>query len=210
MATDLRAQLAAAFPQVEHQLVFFEKGSPHPPYNELDCYETLKKFCAEFLPLSPFKDPRGKQVSIVKGNFPKLVDLDHKTLAREDFSASKIVECIENKTFDLNHYKSMESARMRTLFWLPEVLCNPDAIYKNGHKIIAGDEVYVKVYDKMGSNVKLVFTMDVQKRGQLVRTVPITSFLTDPEMVINFVSGQPRYRRPQTPKPPEGGDGVSV
>jgi hypothetical protein len=210
MALDLREQLAAAFPQVEHQLSFYEKGSKHPPYNELDCCGTLEKFCAEFLPLSPFTDPRGKQVKIVKNNFPKLVDLEHKTLTREDFSAAQILKCIENKSFDLDHYMPMESARMRTLFWIPEVLCDPDAIYKNGHKIIAGDEVYVRVYDKMGSKVKLIFTMDIKDNGRLIRTVPVTSFMTDPAMVISFVSGQPLYRRPKTPKPPEGGDGVSV
>lgn len=205
MTSDLRQQLAAAFPQVDHQRAFFEKGAPHPAYNELNCRDTFKLFCEQFLPLSPFIDPRGKQVKIVKGNFPKLVDLEHKTLTRKDFPAFRIIESIENGTFDLGDYKTMEFARMRTLFWLPEVICDPDAIYENGHKIIAGDEVYVRVYDKMGSKVKLVFTMDIRANGRLVRTVPVTSFLTDPGMVIKFVSGQPRYKRPKAAQPPEGG-----
>ena len=71
----------------------------------------------------------------------------------------------------------------------------PDAIYRNGHKIIAGDEVYVRVYDKLGSRVKLLFTMDIRKNGKVIRTVPVTSFLTDPDTVINFITGQPLYRK---------------
>jgi hypothetical protein len=208
MNSDLRQQLAKAFPQVEHQLAFFEKGSRHPLYNDLSCAATLKKFCDDFLPLSPFVDPRGKAVQIVKGNFPKLVDLAHKTMSREDFPARKIIECIENGTFDMEHYQSMELARMKTLFWLPEVITNPDAIYKNGHKIIAGNEVYVRVYDKMGSKVKLLFTMDILRRGKIIRTVPVTSFLTDPGMVINFISGQPRYQRVKQLSHPEVAESV--
>lgn len=195
MPSDLRQQLAAAYPQVEHQLAFYGCGSPHPPYNEGDCKETLERFCKELLPRSPLIDPRKKEVSIVKGNFPKLVDISHKTLSKEEFPASSIVRCIEDGTFCLDHYKPMETARMRTLFWLPEVICDPDSIYKNGHKIIAGDEVYVRVYNKMGSRVKLVFTQSLYRQGKRIRTVPITSFMTDPEMVIRFVAGQPLYRK---------------
>ncbi|MGA2046760.1 MAG: hypothetical protein ABSG96_03665 [Terracidiphilus sp.] len=197
MALDLRQQLAAQFPQLEHQLAFFARGSRHLPYNEADVAGTLIRFSAEILPISPLVDPRGKQVSIVKGNFPKLVDLEHKTLKKQDFPAFQVLECIENGTFDPAHYVIPDSSRMKTLFWLPEVIQDPDAIYKNGHKIIAGHEVYVRVYDKMGSKVKLFFTMDISNKGKYVRTVPVTSFLTDPEMVINFVSGQPLYQRPK-------------
>jgi len=196
MTLDLREQLAAAFPQVEHQLVFYARGAKHPPYNEMSVPDTLIRFCQDILPLSPLVDPLNRRVSIVKGNFPKLVDLEHGTLRKEDFRASEMIKCIENRTFDPHHYQIPDSSRMKTLFWLPDVITDPDAIYRNGHKIIAGDEVYVRVYDKMGSKVKLLFTMGVKQKGRLIRTVPVTSFLTDPEMVINFITGQPLYRRP--------------
>jgi len=60
------------------------------------------------------------------------------------------------------------------------VLRDPDAIYPNAHKIVAGDEVYVRVYDKMGSNVKLAFAQDIKKHSKLISTVVITSFSADP------------------------------
>ena len=204
MGLDLRQQLAEHFPRLEHQLAFYARGAKHPPYNHASVADTLARFCAEILPMSPLEDPRKKRVSIVKGNFPKLVDLEHKTLKKKDFPAFQIIECIENGSFDPDHYEIPDLSRIRTLFWLPEVIQDPDAIYKNGHKIIAGDEVYVGVYDKDGSKVKLLFTMDkYDKKGKYIRTVPVTSFLTDPEMVINFVSGQPLYQRPKQKEPPE-------
>jgi hypothetical protein len=81
VAIDLRQQLAAQFPQVEHQLAFYAVGSKHPPYNEKNVGDTLAQFCQDILPLSPIEDPRKKQVKIVKGNFPKLIHLEHKSLA---------------------------------------------------------------------------------------------------------------------------------
>lgn len=197
MALDLRQQLAAQFPQLEHQLAFYERGSQHPPYNHASVAETLIRFCDEILPRSPFEDPRQKRVSLVKGNFPKLVDLEHKTLKREDFPAFQVIKCIEDGTFNPDHYQIPDGSRISTLFWLPEVITDPDSIYRNGHKQIAGDEVYVRVYDKQGAPVKLFFTMDKRdKKGSIIRTVPVTSFLTDPAKVINFITGQPLYRRP--------------
>ena len=196
MTLDLRQQLAAAFPQAEHQLAFYARGAKHPPYNEKSVADTLAQFCQEVLPLSPLLDPREKQVSIVKGNFPKLIDLEHRTLTRGDLSAIEIIRSIEDGTFEPEHYQISDSSRMKTLFWLPDVVRDPDAIYKNGHKIIAGDEVYVRIYDKLGSRAKLLFTMDIQRKGKIIRSVPVTSFLTDSEMVMKFIAGQPLYRRP--------------
>ena len=99
--------------------------------------------------------------------------------------------------FDVGNYEPHRDDRLRTLFWLPEVLTDPDAIYPNAHKIVAGDQVYVRVYDKMGSTVKLAFTKDVTKRGVVIQTVLITSFLTDPKTAMSYVRGQPIYQRPK-------------
>jgi len=191
---DLKEQLARAFPQIEHQTAFYAKGSRHPAYNHKSIADTFQQFKEAMLP-GPFIDPRGKKISIVKGNFPKLIDLEHQTLSREEIKASEIIQSIEDGTFNEGLYSIEDSSRITTLFWIPELIRDPDAIYRNGHKIIAGDEVYVRVYDKLGSKVKLLFTMDIAKGRKIIRTVPITSFLTDPNMVINFITGQPLYRR---------------
>jgi hypothetical protein len=104
MGSDLREALAAAMPDAEDRLLFYGKGSKRPPYNMLDVAETLKKFCAEILPASPFTDPRGIKISIVKGNFPKLAGLAHKTLKKEELRATEIIQQIESGTFDLGDY----------------------------------------------------------------------------------------------------------
>jgi hypothetical protein len=200
LSSDLREQLAAAFPQVGHQLVLDVKGAKHPPYNALGVAESLLRYCEDLLPLSPLIDPRGKPLSVVKGNFSKLIDLKHKQLSKEELPASRIIECIENGTFDPDQYRILDLSRIRTLFWLPEVIGDPDAIYKNGHKIIPGDEVYVRIYDKQGARAKLVFTLDIRRKRHIIRTVPITSFLTELSMIRRFISGEPVYRRPQNDK----------
>jgi hypothetical protein len=192
---DLREQLAAAFPEQDHKLLFYKQGAKRAAYNELSVLETLKEFCSGLLKLSPFVDPRGKYIKIVEGNFPKLCGLVHATLSRDEFSASEIVSAIREGTFDLGDYDPVRDDRMRTIFCIPEVLTDPDAIYKNAHKIVIGDEVYVRVYNKMGSKVKLVFTMDIRQNGRVIRTVPITSFLTDPDTAVSYVKGVPLYRR---------------
>ncbi|SRR6266700_4348265 len=197
MVGDFREKLVAALAPENPKLLFYARGSKHPPYNQLPVKETLGKFCAEFLPLSPIIDPRQKPIAVVKGNFPKLAGLKHKTLSREDYPARKIVAAIENGTFDAGDYVSGLDDRIKTLFWLPELLRDPDAIYRNAHKIVAGDEVYVRVYDKMGSSVKLAFTMDLKRKGEIIRTVVITSFLTDPATAASYVKGKPLYARPK-------------
>jgi hypothetical protein len=196
MPSDWKSELAAAVPALEHHsMLFYAKGAVRPAYNNSTVSESLAKFRSEMLPLSPLKDPLGKPVSLVRENFPKLVDLEHRTLSRQDFNASSICDAIEQGLFDCAHYQKMDRDRLECLFWLPEVICDPDAIYNNGHKIVAGHHIYVKVYDKKGSSIKVAFTLDLFKKGKIIRTVPITSFLTDPATAISFVRGTPLYRR---------------
>jgi hypothetical protein len=206
---NFREKLAAVLPEHSHKLIFYARGAKHPPYNEEDVTGSLKLFCSEILPKCPLVDPRKKQIKLIKSNFPKLADLEHKTLSREEFTASDIVSSIENGSFALDDYRDMRQERLKCLLWLPEVICDPDAIYRNAHKIVAGDEVYVRVYDKMGSKVKLAFTMDIRDKKdkrRVIRTVIVTSFLTDPATAISYVKGDPVYLRPeQKNQPPESG-----
>jgi hypothetical protein len=176
MGASLRDQLAVALPEHRHKLLFYKNGRKHPAYNLLSVDETLKEYCSVLLPLSPLVDPRGKRISIVKGNFPKLAGLE--PINNQDQRATEIINAIENGTFNLGGYDPTRDDRLRTLFWIPETICEPDAIYRNAHKIVVGNEVYVSVYDKMGSTVKLIFTLDIRKNGKVIRTVPVTSFLS--------------------------------
>jgi hypothetical protein len=198
---DWKEQLARIAPASAHLRLFYAIGSAKPQYNELPVLESLKKFCADFLPLSPFIDPRKKEIKVVKNNFPKLAGLQHMTLDRDELTAGDIIAAIENGTFDPGDYDPTRDDRIQTLFWLPEVLTDPDAIYRNGHRIVAGNRVYVRVYDKMGSKVKLAFTLDYHKNRRLIRTVVVTSFLTNPADAISCIKGEPLYERPKSKEP---------
>jgi hypothetical protein len=203
MSLDLRNEFAAACPQEDQTPAFSEKGSKHSGYNDSSMADSLQRFCDEFLPKTPLVDPRGKKISIEEGNFPKLANLEHKTLKKEDFPAFQILQCLRDGTYDPSHYINPELDRLRTLFWIPELITDPDSIYRNGHKIIPADEVYVRVYDKEGARVKLFFSMDLWRKGKVIRTIPVSSFLTDPHKVSRFITGKPLYVRPLTTKPPE-------
>jgi len=81
--SDFRKQLsivlpdlaAAAYERSQHLSVLDAEGSPHPPHNYLGIADSLKKFDADFLPLSPLVDPRGRRGRILKNNFPKFLNL---------------------------------------------------------------------------------------------------------------------------------------
>jgi hypothetical protein len=195
MTSDFDEKLLTALAPFDHAQVFHARGCKCPKFNWLGVEETFERFCREFLPLCPLVDPRGKQVRVLKSNFPKLADLEHATLDRKQFPASRIVECLENGTFHEGDYKASRRERMQMLFWIPEVIANPDAIYKNGHKVVAGDEIYVRVFDKKGSKVKLVFTKNIGSHHEITHAVPITSFLTDARRARQMVKGDPLYLR---------------
>lgn len=186
MTEDFRTKLVQATGE-GHKLLFYAPGCRRPDYNALIVADSLTKFCNDVLPLSPLKTPL-RTIKIVKTNFPKLAGLEHKSLSKKQFCASDIIKEIEDGSFDMGNYNPDRDDRLRTLFWLPELLCDPDAIYLNAHKIVAGDHVFVRVYNKMGSTVKVAFTLDLKKRGKLISTVVVTSFLTNPGDAISFVN----------------------
>jgi hypothetical protein len=194
---DFREQLiavaAAAVPDMEGYDLFCAKGFPQPPLNHLSVHKTFKKFCIEFLPQCPILDPMGREVKIRKNNFPKFLNL--KVERGFPKKPSTIVEMLEIGTFVESEY-SFAQDRIQALFWVPDVLRDPDAIFKTkrgGEHLVKADEVYVKVYDKMGSKVKLVF---VDRVGRFKEMIFITSYLTAPHTAIKYCKGKPIYVRP--------------
>jgi len=197
MGLDLRTQLAALDSSLNHRLLFYACGSEHPPYNSLCLKQSLELFCRDFVPRCPLFDPRGKRVVIKRTNFPKLINIARHSKDEDRGVAWKLLETIERDDFDETVFRGdfkWETDRIRTLFWVPEVICDPDAIYRNGHTIIQGDEVYVRVYNKSGSKVKLLFAGGkTEQRDRFV----VTSFLTNPQDASDYVRGKPLYVRPQ-------------
>jgi hypothetical protein len=192
MGLDFRQHLGAALPEFDHKLIFNARGRKHPPINHLDVVQTFAKFKAEFLPLCPLEDPLGRDIKIESVNFRKLLNLKHRKLG-DKARAWKIIEELEQGTFDIANYTLPED-RIRHLFWIPEVITDPDAIYKNSHSVVKADEVFVCVYDKLGSKVKLAFTSTfVMKPTRRVEIV--TSYLTDAKTAMKCVEGHPIYLR---------------
>jgi hypothetical protein len=170
------------------------EGSPHPQHNYLKIGDTLEKFKAEFLPLSPLIDPRGRKILIRKTNFPKFLNLRPKD-EKNQKRAHTILEEIEAGSFVETDY-FFEQDRLQSLFWIPDVICKPDAIYKKkgGFGVVEAEEVYVKVYKKqnVGSPVKVVFTHRVKgSRGQ--DWIVISSYFTSRSTAKLYTDGEPLW-----------------
>ena len=104
--------------------------------------------------------------------------------------ASHVIRQLKGGEFqDAAHY--VESGRHRTLFWIPDVITDPDGIHLNAHPIVAGDEVYVKRYDKMGAEVKIV----VVEGTQGTQSIIITSLLTTESKLPSYVAMPPIWSK---------------
>ncbi len=193
MGNDLRAALINAFPKGDPRRIFYARGRKHPPYNELSIVESFKKFKTDFLPLCPLPDPLDRMIRIEDTNFRKLINLKHKTLG-DAARAYKIIDELENGTFDASNYEEIECDRIRTLFWVPDVIRDPDAIFKNNHGVVKADEVFVYVYDKLGSKIKLAFTSTFGPKFN-PRVEIVTSYLTDERTAMFCAKGKALYVR---------------
>lgn len=134
-----------------------------------------------------FKDPRDKTISVLEVNFPKLLGAKMAATGKKA-KASLVLTSLKNGTFNQNLYE-VETDRIETLFWIEDTICQCDSIHDNNHPVIEADEVYVKRYDKIGSEVKLVFVRNLQT-GQVVI---VTSFLTSPADLDRFVQMPPKW-----------------
>jgi hypothetical protein len=192
MTQTFRQKLAAVLPGEEHWALFDAKGCVPPPPNELSIVDTYAKFKSEFLPQCPIVDPRGEHVKINRNNFPKFLNLQIKP-GLQPKKASTIVGSIEAGKFNEDEY-TWAKDRIRALFWVPDIIRSPDAIYrkKRGYGLINADEVYVKVYDRLGSKVKLVF---IDRVGKHDTVIFITSYLTDAHTAVKYCDGRPVWQK---------------
>jgi hypothetical protein len=192
MDQSFREKLVAALPREEHKLLFYSKGELPPESNYSSISETFAKFRDEFLPQCPVVDPRGERVKIFRNNFPKFLNLEVRT-GFDPKKPSTIVKMIEDGTFKEEEY-TWARDRKEALLWVPGIIKNPDAIYrkKPNHGLIKASEVYVKVYERLGSKVKLVFIDRVGKHNDAIF---ITSFLTDAHTAVKYCDGAPVWSK---------------
>lgn len=134
-----------------------------------------------------FVDPRGTRVWFFDLNFPKLIKLqrpDPSTGKLVKATASRVLPFLRNGSFREADY-TWDAGRASTLLWLPDVIIHPDSIHPNSHRVIVGDQVYVKRYAKAGSPFKVLYTLVAPDSGH---RVPATSFWVPKDELKQYVA----------------------
>ncbi len=160
-------------------------GAPRPDYvQEASIADLFRKYEQELVGTFA-EDPLGTRVWFRDYNFPKLIQLSFRgTKAKASIAINHLRRNGSESDYAFDEY------RAKTLFWIPDVIKNADSIYVNGHKRIAGDQVYVKRYAKAGATLKVVFTQIDDEMNQRIVT---TSFQTDDEGLRRFVNSKPMW-----------------
>lgn len=175
------------------------EGAPCPAYSFCSIAAMFKRYEKELV--GKFvADPLGTRVWFMDYNFPKLIQLQFRG------KKAKAHRAIQHLRTDSPHESeySYDENRFSTLFWIPDVIVDPDSIHDNAHGVIVGDEVYVKRFAKAGSAFKLVFTMVDEELNQRVVT---TSFLTQEDRLAEFVKMPPKWvRKPKREQPQAEGE----
>jgi hypothetical protein len=120
MGVDLRTQLANAFPEHNHKLLFHVIGRTRPEYNELSLEATFARFQTDFLPLCPLTDKLGRKIEITKINFRKLIHLRHKTLG-DQARAWRIIKEFGDWNIQPRSLRSDRAGPHPLLFGLPPI-----------------------------------------------------------------------------------------
>ncbi|HWE87256.1 MAG TPA: hypothetical protein VG267_20080 [Terracidiphilus sp.] len=165
---DLKSQLAAIFPQ-----------PPECPKSR--AFNSIAELYAAFqkeLEGKMFSDPNGKTVTFIPEDFPHLVKLEFFDAKRKrwvDARAMHAIPQLRRGALDESRYRIGDSSRPRTLFWIPEIIANPDSIHPN--KRNTRNDIYAKRYRRKGDGATLkIVLVETQPDGS--RTVQ-TSFWSD-------------------------------
>ncbi len=164
---DLRSKLEALFPQPPRCPSSYRVGTIAELYEEY--MARLEGTCVV--------DPCGESNWFLAENFPHLVKLEffnRKINQWVDARATEAVAQLKNMSLDESRYRIGDSSRPRTLFWVPEIISNPDSIHENIRN--NGTDVYCKRYQRsVGNEMKIVL---IAKRADSTRAV-MTSFWSD-------------------------------
>ncbi len=165
---DLKSQLEAVFPQ-----------PPECPKNHQ--YGSIADLYGEFrknLEGKQFSDPDGKTATFRADDFPHLVKLeyfDRKQKQWVEARAKSAIPQLLNGTLDESRYRITDQSRARTIFWIPEIISNPDSSHPN--KRNKKSDVYAKRYRRKGDGATLKIVL-VETQPDGTRTVQ-TSFWSD-------------------------------
>lgn len=165
---DLKSQLAAIYPQPPE----CPKSRAFTSIAEL--YATFQKELEGKI----FTDPSGKTVTFLADDFPHLVKLEFFDVKQKrwvDARAKAAIPQLQRGELDESRYRIGDSSRPRTLFWIPEIIANPDSIHPN--KRNRKNDVYAKRYRRKGAGATLKIVL-VETHVDGSRSVQ-TSFWSD-------------------------------
>lgn len=117
------------------------KGAPCLPYCTCSIAAMFRRYEKELVG-KYVQNPLGTRVYFMDYNYPKLIQLHFRgNKAR----AQRAIAHLRTTNPDENEY-TYDQNRFMTLFWIPDVILDPDSIHDNAHDTIEGDIVYVKRY----------------------------------------------------------------
>jgi hypothetical protein len=118
-------------------------------------------------------------------NFPKLIKLQFRPDDQVEWKRAiphTAIAQLNSGAFLEGLHRSEEPVRMETLFWITDVIKNPDGIHPNCGEKVEGEEVYFRRYDKAGTDIKLVFTI-AEYPG---RRIVVSSFFEKPSRLHKY------------------------
>jgi hypothetical protein len=139
-------------------------------------------------------DPRGAEIHFYAENFPYLIKLEYynrKIGAWKAAFASAAIEQLKSETFDEATYRIGDESRARTLFWIPEIISDPDSIHENGHPRVTGTELYVKRYKRSDAQIKVI-SVGTRSSGE---RIVVSSFWSNEGWVARYAKMPARYER---------------
>ena len=185
MDSDFAEKLRVAMGGDHGGIVIPAEGAACPRNFKGTIQEAFNKYIADYAG-KDFVDPRGMAVTLNEDNFPKLLKLRYRPRPNgpcQRARAKAVLQPLKDGTFDESKHYSEQPVRLRTLFWIEEIICRPDGIYPNCAKLVEGEEVYFKRYRRDGpSDTKLVFTAI----GHAGQRIVITSFLDSAHSLANY------------------------
>lgn len=184
MGSDLQKELAEAL-----------KIVIKPPCPVQELFNSYKKFMSGKQIVTPVET-----VHLLDENFPYWIKLENPDPSRKGkwigAKSNEVVPLLQAGTFRSDAFR-YDDRRANALLWLPTLLRNPNCIHENlrhaerNHGGIQGRHLYVEYYK--GKTRKVAFTTLNYKSGNIV---PVTSFLTHPNWIMDCAKTPAAYVRP--------------
>ena len=167
---DLKSQLEVIFPQ-----------PPECPRNHR--HDSIAGLYADYrrqLEGKIFKDSAGREITFRAQDFPHLVKLEFNDPKQKEWVAAVAKHAIaqlQGGTLDESRYRIGDDSRPRTLFWVPQILAEPDSL--NPNKRNPKNDVYAKRFNRRGKGktLKIVLVKTDSDGSRYVET----SFWSDDE-----------------------------